>query len=473
MILVDETDNELKADIRIIGIGGGGNNALETMIKAKIQGVTFIAINTDAQALESSSAKVKIQLGEKLTKGLGAGANPEIGRRAAMESYEEIIEKLKGADMVFITAGMGGGTGSGGSPVVAEVARELGILTVGIVTYPFYFEGNRRRKYADTSISDLKKYVDTLITIPNEKLLSISDKDTPLLQSFKKTDEILLQAVKGIADLVSVKGLINLDFADVKTVMSDKGLALMSIGIAKGPNRSIEAVSQAISSPLLSEVSIRGSKGMIVNITAGKNLSLMEVNQATSCLTKVVDPDADIIVGAVIDESMEDRLSVTLIATGFEENTSNEGDKIISLSESLKEQTVFETSGRPDLIKTDQTSNDEGICDNEMIEENSSIMIETPSEIDGKEEHLVTEAGIKEENLSSSDKSDDMTLRDKLLLKAKEYTGNEKSVEENSLSDHQISIDWEEHSKKDADSIDNMADSLFESNIDFSDEDMI
>ncbi len=500
MFLVDEVDNKLKADIRIIGVGGGGNNAIETMIKAGIQGVTFIAINTDAQSLSTSSAEVKIQLGEKLTKGLGAGANPEVGRRAAMESYEEIVEKLKGADMVFITAGMGGGTGSGGSPVVAEVAKDLGILTVGIVTYPFLFEGNRRRKYADASILELKKQVDTLITIPNEKLLDIADKDTSLLQSFKKTDEILLRAVKGIAELVSVKGLINLDFADVKTIMADKGMALMSIGMAKGQNRSIEAISQAISSPLLSEVSIKGSKGIIVNITAGKDLSLMEVNQATSCLTKIVDPDADIIVGAVIDESMGDDLSITLIATGFEENVSDEKDKNNFLSKNLKEQNTLEINEELSSMKTKEASNsvNESMDDNIMKEdfadatdsieeESSSNVIEYSSEESVKEnssdtvegltekdfeEKLLVEKNIQEEKLVSSHKINQMTLRDKLLLKAKEYGENKKSNEENPVLDHQISIDWEENSKRDDDSLNNISSSPFESNVDFSDEDI-
>ena len=320
MFEIDEPSKTLlNADIRVIGVGGGGGNAIETMIQEGVRGVKFIAVNTDAQALSASSAETKIQLGAKLTKGLGAGANPEIGRRAAIESYEEIITQLKGADMVFITAGMGGGTGTGGIPVIAEASRELGALTVGVVTTPFLFEGNKRRKRAKKGIVDLKKHLDTLIVIPNEKLLSLFDDDTPLLETFKKTDGVLLRAVKGLAELISLKGLINLDFADVKTVMTDKGMALMGVGAASGKNRAIQAVEGAISSPLLGDVSIHGATGVIVNITAGPGLSLKEINEISSLITKAVDSEADIIVGAVIDENMADRLSVSIIATGFSE----------------------------------------------------------------------------------------------------------------------------------------------------------
>ncbi|MCY4512367.1 MAG: cell division protein FtsZ [Bdellovibrionales bacterium] len=320
MFEIDESSNTLlNADIRVIGVGGGGGNAIETMIKEGVRGVKFITVNTDAQALSSSSAETKIQLGAKLTKGLGAGANPEIGRRAAIESYEEIITQLKGADMVFITAGMGGGTGTGGIPVLAEAARELGALTVGVVTTPFLFEGNKRRKRAEKGITELKKHLDTLIVIPNEKLLSLFDDDTPLLETFKKTDDVLLRAVKGLAELISLKGLINLDFADVKTVMTDKGMALMGVGVGSGKNRAIQAVEGAISSPLLGDVSIHGATGVIVNITSGTGLSLKEVNAVSSLITKAVDSEADIIVGAVIDENIADRLSVSIIATGFNE----------------------------------------------------------------------------------------------------------------------------------------------------------
>ncbi len=317
MFIMEEAQNITKADIRIIGIGGGGNNAVETMIREGIKGVKFIAVNTDNQALESSSAEVKIQMGSKLTKGLGAGANPEVGRRAAVESYEEIVKALRGADMVFVTAGMGGGTGTGGAPLIAQAAEELDILTVGIVTKPFLFEGRKRMQQAEKGIRELRNYVDTLIVIPNEKLLQISEKSTPLLETFKIADNVLLKAVKGIADLVSVPGLINLDFADIKTVMMNKGMAFMGRGMAEGVDRAKKAVYSAISSPLLDGVSIEGATGMIVNITADSSLSLAEVNEASSILTQVTDDEADVVVGAVIDENMGGKMSITVIATGF------------------------------------------------------------------------------------------------------------------------------------------------------------
>ena len=324
-----DAERRLRADIRVIGVGGGGGNAVETMWKKGVPGVRFIAVNTDAQALAASSVETKIQLGANLTKGLGAGANPEVGRRAAIESYEDIAKNLKGADMVFITAGMGGGTGTGGIAVAAEAARELGALTVGVVTYPFLFEGRKRRRNAQKGIQDLKSYVDTLIVIHNDKLLTLSDDKTPLAETFQKTDNILFQAVQGIAGLISVKGLINLDFADVKTVMQNKGMALMGIGAAEGRNRAADAVSQAVSSPLLENISIKGATGIIANVTGGADLSLMEVNQAISLLTDEADEDAEIIVGAAIDEEQKESLTLTVIATGFEEKAERASDPLL------------------------------------------------------------------------------------------------------------------------------------------------
>jgi cell division protein FtsZ len=305
------------ANIKVIGIGGGGSNAVSTMMASGMSGVEFIVANTDRQALEASAAPGKIQLGRELTKGLGAGANPEIGKRAAIESYNDIAEKLEGSDMVFVTAGMGGGTGTGGAPVVAKIARELGALTVGVVTRPFIFEGKRRKKHADLGLAELRENVDTLIVIPNQKLLAIAGERTPLLDTFKKADEVLLQATQGIADLINIRGLINLDFADIKTVMANKGMALMGTGRASGENRAVEAATAAISSPLLENVSIEGATGIIINVTGGPDLTMFEVNEASTLITEAAHEDAEIIFGAVIDDTIRDEVRVTVIATGF------------------------------------------------------------------------------------------------------------------------------------------------------------
>lgn len=315
-----EENINIGANIKVVGVGGGGSNAVSTMIEGSMSGVEFIVANTDIQALNANKAGTKIQLGLDLTKGLGAGANPDIGRRAAIESYNEIVENLEGADMVFVTAGMGGGTGTGGAPIVAKIARELGALTIGVVTKPFVFEGKRRTKHADGGLAELKENVDTLIVIPNQKLLSISTDKTPLLETFKKADEVLLQAVKGISDLINIRGLINLDFADIRTVMASKGLALMGTGAAKGENRAVEAATAAISSPLLENIKIDGATGIIINVTGGSDLSLMEVNEASTLITEAAHEDAEIIFGAVIDDNMGDEVRVTVIATGFEQN---------------------------------------------------------------------------------------------------------------------------------------------------------
>ncbi|MBX9767978.1 MAG: cell division protein FtsZ, partial [Bdellovibrionales bacterium] len=305
------------ANIRVVGCGGGGCNAVETMISGGLNGVEFIVANTDHQALNASRASSKIQLGNELTKGLGAGANPDIGKRAAIESYNDIVEKLEGADMVFVTAGMGGGTGTGGAPVIAKIAKELGALTIGVVTKPFGFEGKKRLRQADLGIQELKENVDTLIVIPNQKLLAISGEKTPLLETFKKADAVLLQAVQGISDLINIRGLINLDFADIRTVMANKGMALMGTGSASGENRAVEAATNAISSPLLENISIEGATGVIINVTGGPDLSLYEVNEASTLITEAAHEDAEIIFGAVIDENMTDQVRVTVIATGF------------------------------------------------------------------------------------------------------------------------------------------------------------
>ena len=534
MFEVDESsDTLLNADIRVIGVGGGGGNAIETMIKAGVRGVKFIAVNTDAQALSSSSAETKIQLGAKLTKGLGAGANPEIGRRAAIESYEDIITQLNGADMVFITAGMGGGTGTGGIPVIAEAAKEQGALTVGVVTTPFLFEGNKRRKRAEKGIAELKKHLDTLIVIPNEKLLSLFDDDTPLLETFKKTDDILLRAVKGLAELISLKGLINLDFADVKTVMTDKGMALMGVGVASGKNRAIQAVEGAISSPLLGDVSIHGATGVIVNITAGTGLSLKEVNAISSLITKAVDTEADIIVGAVIDDSMENRLSVSIIATGFNEEFSplqavslenrhreSHSETKPSPSAHFKETIASRIDMEHRVIRGPKTSSHEEGKSSSLAPQPESVAAGAPTpsrgqaanqyeaqthqqefsrEADREQSHPEEapfpeqinnpEVSLREEDDSSSRKSNfqeadkkpvkkadtkenNSSVRDMLLKKAREYASQEKEKPNQTKSvfpQKQMTMNWAEDSPNEDSS---GALSPFEKDINFSEEDL-
>ena len=322
----------LNARIKVIGIGGGGGNAVNTMIGGKLNGVEFLVANTDAQSLDASRAPVRIQLGGAVTKGLGAGANPEIGRRAALEDQETIKEYLAGSDMIFITAGMGGGTGTGGAPVIARVAREVGALTVGVVTKPFIFEGKKRMRQAEEGIAELKSSVDTLIVIPNQRLLSIAAKTTTMLEAFHKADEVLLQAVRGISDLIITPGLINLDFADVRTVMAEMGLALMGASTATGENRAIEAAQRAISSPLLEDISIQGARGVLINITGGPDLCLHEVNEAASMIQEEAHDEANIIFGAVIDETMLDEIRITVIATGFGEGKDDRKPVITSSS---------------------------------------------------------------------------------------------------------------------------------------------
>jgi len=316
MFELDE-NHDMGARIKVIGVGGGGCNALNTMIDLKLEGVDFIAANTDAQVLKISQSPFKIQLGARITGGRGAGADPEIGRKATLESMDQIRDVLAGADMVFITAGLGGGTGTGGAPIVANIAKEVGALSVAIVTKPFHFEGRRRHLQAEQGWLELNRYADTLITIPNQRLLTVSGKEMPLLDAFRKADEILYQAAKGISDLILVPGLINLDFADVKTVMSEMGMAMMGMGIASGENRAVEAAQRAISSPLLEDISIHGAKGILLNITGGPDLTLNEINEASTLIQKEAYEEANIIFGAVIDKRMNGEIRVTVIATGL------------------------------------------------------------------------------------------------------------------------------------------------------------
>jgi cell division protein FtsZ len=304
--------------IKVIGIGGAGCNAINTMITSGLSRVDFIASNTDLQALDRSLASYKIQLGPDRTRGLGAGAKPEIGRDAALESREHIRECIDGADMVFVTAGMGGGTGTGAAPIVASIAREMGILTVGVVTKPFQYEGQRRHKHAEEGIRELRRHVDTLLVIPNQRLLGIVDKATPLLEAFKVADDVLRQAIQGIADVITTTGHVNVDFADVRTVMSHTGRAVMGMGVAQGPNRAIEAAQKAMCSPLLEEGSVEGARGVLLNITGGPSMSLHEIEEAASIIQQTADPEANIIVGQVINPDIGDELIITVIATGFE-----------------------------------------------------------------------------------------------------------------------------------------------------------
>ena len=305
------------AVIKVIGIGGGGGNAVQHMVQNKIEGVDFICANTDAQALKSTQAKTVLQLGSNMTKGLGAGANPEIGRQAALEDRERIEEVIEGADMLFITAGMGGGTGTGGAPIIAEIARDMGILTVAVVTRPFQFEGRKRAEIANEGIEELAKYVDSLITIPNEKLLTVLGKGVSLLDAFKSANDVLLGAVQGIAELITRPGLINVDFADVRTVMSEMGMAMMGSGSAQGQDRAREAAEAAISSPLLDDVDIAGAKGILVNVTAGMDLSIGEFDEVGGTIKEFASPDATVVVGTVIDPEMSNEFRVTVVATGL------------------------------------------------------------------------------------------------------------------------------------------------------------
>ena len=337
------------ANIKVIGVGGGGNNAVNRMVESELNGVQFLSVNTESQVLELSKADVTIQIGEKVTKGLGAGANPQIGEAAAQESREDIIKALEGADMVFVTAGMGGGTGTGAAPVVAECAKEVGALTVGVVTKPFAFEGKRRRAAAEKGIEFLTQKVDTIIVIPNDKLLQVVDKKCSLSDAFGTADDVLRQGIKGISDLIQIPGLINLDFADVKTIMTEQGEALMGIGVATGENRAADAAKMAINSPLL-ETSIDGAKGILLNISGSANLSLFEINEAAEIISDAADPDANIIFGSVIDESLGDSVQVTVVATGFNSSTKNvpEFGKTTTAARPATN-TSAPTSGIPDI----------------------------------------------------------------------------------------------------------------------------
>lgn len=368
MLDFEFNDSEKIVNIKVFGVGGGGNNATNRMIESGVGGVDYIALNTDRQALIASKATDRLQLGEKLTKGLGAGANPDIGEKAAQETRDDITKLLKGADMVFITAGMGGGTGTGAAPVVAEIAKEMGILTVGVVTKPFAFEGRQRTMKAETGIAQLKEKVDTLITIPNDKLLETADKKTTMTEAFEMADEVLKQGIQGISELISVPNLINLDFADVKAIMHDKGIAHMGIGTASGEGRAAKAAKEAITSPLL-ETSIDGAKSILLNITGGENLGIFEVNEAAEMIQEFVNPDANIIFGAGIEEGMDDRVRITVIATEFEVEAKAEEleSEIVSEKDKIKEDIKAEIMNKRAVSSQDVAVDYEDIIPKEFI----------------------------------------------------------------------------------------------------------
>ena len=373
MFELSDTGVMSAAKIKVIGIGGAGGNAVNTMISYHLRGVDFIAANTDAQALERSASPIKVQLGTEVTKGLGAGSDPDIGKQAALEARELLKAQLGGADMVFIAAGLGGGTGTGGAPIVAEVAKELGALTVAVVTKPFLFEGKRRNSQAEGGIGELRKAVDTLIIIPNQRLLSLGGRNISLLEAFKKADDILYHAVKGISDLIMIPGLINLDFADVKTIMSEMGMALMGTGVASGENRAVEAAQKAISSPLLEDNTIQGARGVLLNITGGPDMTLYEIHEASSLIQSEAHEDVNIIFGTVIDETMGDEIRITVIATGFE-NTELPRSNVTSLGSVRRSNLAVPTFIRQEKTKDAAAPMKPGIDD---AEENSDLEIPT------------------------------------------------------------------------------------------------
>ena len=479
-ILEDEKEtSQFTARLCVVGVGGGGSNAVETMVKNKVKGVDFLIVNTDTQALDGSFVKKRMQLGSKITKGLGAGANPEIGRKAAVESYQDMVDFLKGYDMVFITAGMGGGTGTGGAPVIAEIAKSSGALTVGIVTKPFLFEGKRRRAHAEQGIEELKRNVDTLIVIPNDKLLEVCDEEMPLLQTFDKTNDVLLQAVKGISDLISVKGLINLDFADVRTVMSNKGMALMGMGEASGKDRAVQAVSKACTSPLLENISIDGATGVIVNMTGGPDLSLSEVNKATLLVTEVIDDNADIIVGAVIDKNMGDQIRVTVVATGFEnfvQKPKGNFSKILDASKKEEEKALnpdvepecvdaFEGgSEEKEIVQAEDDGDHDEAVDGDGSEEKEIIQAKD----DGDHDEAVDGDGSEEKEIVQASEDSSEATKEKLLSRLKAYKEQEElqAPTEKSGEESQVHMSWNEDSTT--------KDELpFESEMDISEEDLI
>lgn len=405
-------DIETFAKIKVVGVGGSGGNAISRMIDAKIKGVEFVAINTDAQALHHSRAQEKIHIGKNLTKGLGAGMNPEIGRQAAEENRDEIQEVLKGADMVFVTCGLGGGTGSGAAPIVAETAKELGALTVGVVTRPFAFEGSQRRAIAEEALDNLKDRVDTLITIPNDKLLSIIDRKTTLLSAFRIVDDVLRQGVQGISDLITRPGIVNVDFADVRAIMQDSGSALMGIGIASGENRAVEAARAAINSPLL-ELSIDGAKGVLFNISGSSDVGMLEINEAANVITENIDPNAKVIFGAVVDDQIrKGDIQITVVATGFDSGKVTETS--IGLVNRVKSQNQGPTIGQ--LLSSSKTSYRSSEPEEEIAEETEEIKVFTSRKIEPTP--LIIEEKIPPKNFGLRQESKDIVEEEDLEIPA-------------------------------------------------------
>ncbi|MBN2516157.1 MAG: cell division protein FtsZ [Deltaproteobacteria bacterium] len=371
-----EGGGENSAKIKVVGVGGGGGNAINMMISYNLNGVDFIVANTDAQALAASKSPMKIQLGREITKGLGAGSDPDVGKRSALEARDILRDNLAGADMVFITAGFGGGTGTGGAPVVAEIAKDLGALTVAVVTKPFLFEGKKRERQAEEGIAELKESVDTLIVIPNQRLLSLGGRNMPLLDAFKKADDILYYAVKGISDLIMVPGLINLDFADVRNVMSEMGLALMGTGIASGEDRAVEAAQKAVSSPLLEDNTIQGARGVLLNITGGPDMTLYEINEASSLVQAEAHDDANIIFGTVIDETIGDEIRITVIATGFDKKEQKKRDiPTVSNYVSYKREDL----STPTFIRKEKSADKPVVVKMGMIDDDGTTDFEIPA----------------------------------------------------------------------------------------------
>lgn len=400
----EEAQNVLGAKIKVIGVGGGGCNAVNTMINAGLKGVEYVVANTDKQALSASLAGTKLQLGNEITKGLGAGANPEVGRKSALEEYEKLGEILEGADMVFITAGMGGGTGTGASPVIAKLCKELGILTVGVVTKPFLFEGKKRFRQAEKGILELESNVDSLITIPNQRLLYLAGESLSLVETFKKADEVLLNAVRGISDLINNTGHINADFADVSTVMANKGLSLMGTGICDGPDRAIKAATEAISSPLLEDVSIEGATGIIINITGNESLTMHETNEAVTLVMEAADDEAEIIFGTVIDENMDDHVQVTVIATGLrgsERRVSTERTTVSQTETTISE--TVEVSVGPTTENTESTTVTEPVASTETVTEPTTESRESTTTVTEPTSTPVTETRASEQVEAGSD----------------------------------------------------------------------